>query len=242
MEKPNTSILSSANSEFAKAIGGMGITAESGCCGCNASTTSVAVPHVSGLHPATGGGNAPSNDNVACMTSPFSLPPNASIAMPDNSIVRPDFGSVLDSIGDTTFNGEEASIALGNGFLRFKPLKYLFKVCNDIQLEKRVADKSIRNPFKTKFLHDLLLYLLLYRSDLMLMSCASDTDKWGKEQVEEYQNLRASICNVHKKLKECAGYAFRPNVFQDYRGYNYFSKEMFDKLLGIFAQLQLLQI
>jgi len=197
MDKPNISILSSANSEFTKAIDKMG--------------------------------NASSNETF--------LPQNVSIASPDNSIVRSNFGNILDSIDDTTFNGEEASIALGNGFLRFKPLKYLFKVCNDKQLETRVIDKSIGNPFRTKFLHDFLLYLLLYRSDLMLMSCASDTDKWGKEQMEEYQNLRTNICNVHKKLKENTGSAFRPNVFQDYRGYNYFSKEMIDKLLSIFAQI-----
>jgi len=163
--------------------------------------------------------STPENSSEGCvknntLNNETFLPPNTSVATPDNSIVRSNYGNILDSSDDTTFNGEEISIALENGFLRFKPLKYLFKACNDKELESRITDKSIGNPFKTKFLHDFLLYFLLYRSDLMLMSCASDADKWNKEKMEDNQNLRSNICNAHKKLKEYAGMRFIQMFFR----------------------------
>lgn len=144
--------------------------------------------------------------------------------------------SIFDSINDSQTIGS-ASVSTSNTFLRFKSLKFLYQVCNKKELEDKVLKKTIGNPFKIKFLHDYLVFLLLHRSELMLMSCASESSKWKEEEKKEYNTLRDEICLVHKKIKDHVWVGFRPNLFQDFRGFNYFTRDLLNKLRSIFSQL-----
>ncbi len=162
--------------------------------------------------------------------------PNLSIVQPVGSTAQ-EGQNILDSINDTSIRGGDISMARGKGYLRYKPLKYLYEVCNDKELENKLMEKSIGNPFKVKFLHDYLVYLLLQRSELMLMSCSSSTKEWSEKDKEEYKILRTAVCAVHRKLKENSSTGFHTNLFQDFRGYNYFSKEIVTKLATVFSNL-----
>jgi len=181
--------------------------------------------------------------NVA-ITPQFALPPIKEIKENKES----DF--FINNSFDTIFNPVEVSSNLSvseNEFLRFKPLKYLYKAVNDKKLESKIFNKTVGNPFRVKFLHDFLVYLLLTRSEMMLMSCACDTNNWKQENIgsngerqtkfEEYQKIRSLICSVHSKLKLSAWAGFRPNIFQDFRGFNFFSKDMIEHLLNIFNKI-----
>jgi len=153
------------------------------------------------------------------------IPPNAILNQLDT----------LDNI--SVISDENASMSEGNSILRFKPMKFLYKVCNDSALEEKICEKKVGNPYKIKFLHDFMVYLLLLRSEAMLLSCSGEANDWTPAQMKEYHKLRELICTVHKKLRENVWKGFRLSIFQDFRGYNYISKELYEKLMLIFAKL-----
>ena len=108
---------------------------------------------------------------------------------------------------------DNISIAGGRGILLSNPKQFQKAAVDLLEIRKKIAEDD---TYKIKFLHDMMVFILLLKDQIM-----TNADFSGKHQASYHANMGA-LTEISKyiseKLSKCAPPKFKFDFSQDHRG------------------------